>query len=118
METAEQQLLITEEQIITPAIEVLGQVTPKPPDTPQAKEISESLRQSLDNLFPEQQFDEKSVQKAKEILGELTEQLTPDQFKDTVTEMQFLANSWLDDFERKIFKGLTLKELLHEKGGL
>lgn len=118
METAEQQQLITEEQIITPAVEVLEQVTPKPPGTPQAKEISESLKQSLDNLFPEQQFDEKSVQKAKEILGKLADQLTPDQLKDTVTEMQFLANSWLDDFERKIFKGLTLKELLHEKGGL
>lgn len=118
MTAPEQQLLITEDQIITPIVEVLEEATTKPPGTPQPKEVSPSLKQSLDNLFPEQQYDEKDIQKAKEVLGKLADEFSDIQLKGIVAEFQFLAESWLDDFERKIFKGLTLKELLHEKGGL
>lgn len=114
MTAPEQQLLITEDQIITPAVEVLKEVTP----AVLHPEVSPSLKQSLDDLFPEQQYDEKDIQRAKEILGGLANEFTAEQLKDTVTEIQYLAESWLDGFERKIFKGLTLKELLHEKGGL
>ena len=32
--------------------------------------------------------------------------------QDTVVEMKFLAQSWLDDFEKDIFKGKTLNELM------
>lgn len=110
-----QQTLITEEQIVTPLVKVLDTVTPQPTSL---QESSPSLKQSLDELFPEQQYDEKNIQKAKEILGKIANELTPDELQDTVIEMQFLASSWLDDFERKIYKGLTLRELLHEKGGL
>ncbi|OGE32845.1 hypothetical protein A3C59_04450 [Candidatus Daviesbacteria bacterium RIFCSPHIGHO2_02_FULL_36_13] len=119
METAEQQLLITEEQIVTPAIEILNEVSPLVEKTPsQQLESSKAVVNVLDTLFPEQQFDEKNIQKAKEILGSLTESLSPQQLRDTVAEFQYLVNSWLDDFEREIFKGKTLKELLHEKGGV
>ena len=114
METAQQSFFITEAQIIEPTLEVLKEVTPKPDHEP--REISQSLSQSLDNLFPEQQYDEKNLQKTKEILGEIADEFTDIQLKGIVGEVQFLAESWLDDFERKIFKGMTLKELLHEKG--
>ncbi len=114
---SEQQLLIREEQIITPLEQVFDEVTPKPiPNQPQEKTAPISLKQSLDNLFPEQQYDEKNIQLAKEVLGDLAKEFTSDQLKDTVTEVQFLTQSWLDDFEREIFGGLTLMELLHEKG--
>lgn len=116
METAGQQLLITEEQIITPLVEIFKEVTPTKPIRTQ--EVSQSVTQSLNVLFPEQQYDEKNIQKAKEILGDLAYEFTNAQLKDVVSEIQFLTESWLDDFERTIFKGLTLKELLHEKGGL
>jgi hypothetical protein len=116
MTAPEQQLLITEDQIIAPAVEVLKEVAPI--NVPNSHEVSPSLKQSLDNLFPEQQYDEKSIQKAKEILGDIALELSEEQLKDAVTEIQFLAESWLDDFERKIFKGMTLQEVLHEKGGV
>ena len=116
METVQQSLIITEDQIIAPLVEVLDKVTPSVNHSPEP--VSQTLTKSLDELFPEQQYDEKNIQKAKEILGKTANELTPDELQDTVIEMQFLASSWLDDFERKIYKGLTLRELLHEKGGL
>lgn len=119
MQAVEQQpLLFTEDKIITPLVEVLQEATPKPIDVPpQVNKESTSLRQSLDELFPEQRYEEKDIQKAKEILGSLADEITPEQLKGAIIEMQYLAQTWLDDFEREIFNGLTLKEVLHEKGG-
>ncbi len=116
METAEQQLLITEEQIIGPVFEILEQVTPT--ELTRTQEVPQSITQSLDALFPEQRHEEKTIQKAKTTLGNVANEFTAGQLRDVITEVQFLADSWLDDFEREIFRGLTLKELIHEKGSL
>lgn len=111
MQTLEQQpFLITKEEIITPLIEVLDTVIPSP--------IPQKITQSLDVLFPEQQYEEKRIQKAKEVLGKLANEFSSEQLNDVVTEMQYLADSWLDDFERQLFEGATLREFLHEKGTL
>ena len=113
----QQSLLVTEAQIITPLSEILENVAQKHEYIkPTAEPLSQKISQSLNNLFPEQQYDEKDIQKAKEVLGELAKELSADQLKDAVTEIQYLCESWLDDYERKIFKGLTLQEMLHEKG--
>lgn len=79
---------------------------------------SQSTIQTLDKLFPEQEREEKNIKKAKQILNQLSEQFNDQQLKDLIAETQFLTDSWLDDFERSIFKGLTLQELFHEKGAL
>jgi hypothetical protein len=117
MEALQQQLLITEDKIVTPLIEVLNETIPKPTAPLSSNDISIPLRKSLDDLFPEQQYEEKNIQRAKDILGEVSGKFTPAEFKVAITEVQFLAESWLDNFEREIFGGLTLQELLHEKGG-
>lgn len=80
--------------------------------------ITQSTIQTLDKLFPEQEREEKNIKKTKQILGQLSEQFDDQQIKDLIVEIQFLTDSWLDDFERSIFNGLTLQELFHEKGGL
>lgn len=77
---------------------------------------SQSTIQTLDKLFPEQEREEKNIKKTKQILDQLSEQFNDQQLKDLIVEVQFLTDSWLDDFERSIFKGLTLQELFHEKG--
>lgn len=120
MQTIEQQLpLITEEKIIAPLEIVLNEVTPKTtPQTPQTLNSTQAVKQCLDDLFPEQRYEEKDIQRTKEILGELANKYSPEQLKGTIIEIQHLAQTWLDDFERDIFKGLTLKEILHEKGGI
>lgn len=107
---------IPEEKIVAPVFEVLESITP---GSEAAREPIDSatFKKSLDDLFPEQQYDEKRIQKAKEVLGKTADEFTPNELKDAVNVMQFLAESWLDDFEKKIFKGMTLKEVLHEKGG-
>lgn len=109
-----EQLLITEAQIIQPLNEVLSEITPRPPNT---SKPTSTLKESLDNLFPEQKYEEKRLQRAKDILGDIAHDLTPSELKNALTEIEFLANTWIDEFERFIFDGKTLNELLHEKGG-
>lgn len=110
--------VVTEDQYIAPLVEVLNEATPKPDNSHvQPSGPSETLKQSLDNLFPEQQYEDKAVQETKKALGQLAEGLSSDQLKDIASEVQYLMMSWLDDFEREVFGGLTLNELLHQKGG-
>ncbi len=109
---------ISEESYIGPLVTLLEEATPRTAGHSRIISESETFHKSLNDLFPEQQYDEKKVQKAKEILGEVADGFTPEQLKDIVTEIQYLVDSWLDDFERDVFPGKTLKELLHERGGL
>lgn len=108
-------LVVTQEEIITPALEILENINVQQ-TTPET--IPQSINESLEKLFPEQRYYEKDIQKAKEILGDVAQEFTPHQLKDTLVEIQYLVECWLDEFERNIFKGKTLRELLHEKGGL
>lgn len=99
--------------------QVLKEVTPKSTNQQSRPEsISHPIKQSLDELFPEQKYDEKKIKLAKEILGPEANELTDMQLRSAVTEIQYLAESWLDNFEQEIINGLTLKELLHEKGSV
>lgn len=105
---------INEAKIAKPLVEVLNNpITSSVPEKAPQKKLSEALNE----LFPEQQYDEKKIQKAKEILGALAAELTPSRLQDAVCEIEYLCEFWLDDFERQTFGGLTLKEFLHEKGG-
>lgn len=112
-------ITVTEQQITRPLELVLQEVTPKT----QSEQLpvidnTKPIKDSLEALFPEQQYDDKDIQKVKEILGPIANQFSQPELRDIVAETQFLISSWLDDFERGIFNGLTLNELLHEKGGL
>ena len=80
------------------------------------KKQSETITQTLDKLFPEQERENKNIREVREILGLLSKEFNDQQIKDLIAVVQFLTESWLDDFERSIFKGLTLQELFHEKG--
>ena len=110
--------LFSEDKLITPLATVLHEVTPKTKPEEKLNKDKNVLRKSLDNLFPEQQYEDKDIQKVKEILGTKAKDFTDAQIRDIAAETQFLIGSWLDDFERGIFDGLSLNELLHEKGGL
>lgn len=59
-------------------------------------------------------MDEIDIEKAKTILGATAKKMTDDQLKDTCVEVQYLMETWLDDYERSIFGGKTLRELLGE----
>ncbi len=107
---------ISEEKVIIPLTQVLEHISPNSLEKPkQSLEQPPSFNQALNNLFPEQLYDDKEIQKAKEILGSITAELTPQQLEVVVAEVKYLAETWLDDFEREVFQGQTLKELLHNK---
>ncbi len=112
----ERNQVVTEQQILLPLNQVLDEVTPKPIEL-KSLTVSPSTAQSIQDLFPEQEYEEKNIQLAKKSLGALSVEFSPEQLKNLIAEVQFLTESWLDEFERQIFKGLTLQELLHEKGG-
>ena len=48
MQALEQQLLIPEERIITPLVELFEEVTPKPVNHPQPQELTKTLRELID----------------------------------------------------------------------
>jgi len=74
------------------------------------------VEQTLEQMFPEQEHQEKRIKEAKSALGLLAYELSEEELVKTITEVEFLTETWLDEFERNIFKGMTLRELLHEKG--
>lgn len=118
MQTVEQTKQITQSLGLVP----LDQVLEKPasqsshPKTT-TKSLSTSVKESLDEMFPEQEYAEKSLKQAKAVLGDLAKDFSTDELKNIVSEIQFLVETWLDDYEREVFDGLTLRELLHERGG-
>lgn len=72
-----------------------------------------TLESTLNSIFPEKQQETK-VTKARGILGEISVSYTDEGLEKLVTDFEFLADTWLDLFERQIFEGKTLKQLLHE----
>ncbi|MCL5746658.1 MAG: hypothetical protein M1277_00015 [Patescibacteria group bacterium] len=66
----------------------------------------------LNELFNNQDAQEKTIREARDILGESVNELSNSQIFDLVNEVQFLVESWLEEFERNTFDGKTLDELI------
>jgi len=74
---------------------------------------SQGAYDQLNQLFSEQDKQQKDVQEAREILGKTANDLSDSQVFDLLNEIQYLVDSWLEEFERKTFDGKTLNELLN-----
>ncbi len=96
----------------------LFQIALETPHEPKQINDFSIVKNTLNRVLVEQEYKDKEIQKALSTLGESATNLTEEQVKDLLTEMQFLVSSWLDDYERRIFNGVTLQELMHEKGGV
>lgn len=85
-------------------------ITSKNPDlsTPLA-----ALESTLNSILPTQ-TEETNALKTRRQLGETAKALSDEQIECIAAEFQFLANTWLDEYERDVFNGMTLKEVLHE----
>ena len=53
---------------------------------------------------------DKDLEKAKKILGETAKEMTDEQLKDQLVKIQYLTETWLDEFERQTLDGQTLAE--------
>ncbi|OGK21960.1 hypothetical protein A2866_06105 [Candidatus Roizmanbacteria bacterium RIFCSPHIGHO2_01_FULL_39_8] len=73
-----------------------------------------TLDNLLLNMFP-QNKDKNRIIQTRKLLGKTAENLSNEQIHCIVTKFQFLINSWLDEFEKEVFGGKTLKEVLNEK---
>lgn len=71
------------------------------------------IENALNTIFP-QQSEENKISRTRRMLGETAQTLTDGQIETIVIEFQFLIDSWLDEFERHVFNGMTLKEVLNE----
>jgi len=111
LELEQFQQVFTREEIVKPFAQVFDK-------SANNFKKNHSIIESLDVMFPEQKHQDKDLIKTKEVLGELSESFTDLQLKEIITDVDFLVENWLDEFEQEIFEGKTLKELLHEKGGL
>ncbi|OGE31140.1 hypothetical protein A3C59_03995 [Candidatus Daviesbacteria bacterium RIFCSPHIGHO2_02_FULL_36_13] len=61
-----------------------------------------------------QTISETELVEAREILGETAKKMTDDELRHQIACMEYLSESWLDEFERKTFDGKTLNEKLAE----
>ncbi len=79
---------------------------PSDPSTPQG------TYDKLNNFFSEQNKEQRDIAEAREILGDSVKDLTDSQVYDLVNEVQFLVDSWLEEFEKDVFDGKTLDEVI------
>ena len=72
-----------------------------------------SLQNVLNRAFPKQS-EENKFTRTRHLLGETAKTLSNEQLETSVTEFQFLIDTWLNEYEKDVFKGLTLKEVINE----
>ncbi len=71
------------------------------------------IEKSLESIFPED-YQLNRINKARHTLGSLAENYTDTQIDIMVTDFEYLASTWLDLFEKSIFNGKSLKEVVGE----
>jgi len=70
-----------------------------------------SLEQTLQTLFPEPQ-EENKLQKARRILGNTVSEISDEQLEVFLTEIQYLLNGFFDHYEKQLFNGMTLRQVV------
>lgn len=73
-----------------------------------------SIENAIKSVFPEKE-EERKIAKTRSTLGEVGTKLSAEQIECINSEFQFLAETWLDEFEKGVFEGKTLKEILNEE---
>lgn len=73
-----------------------------------------NLENVLNSNFPQQQ-EENNISRTRNHLGETSRNFSDEQVQIIITEFQFLIDSWLDEYEKEVFRGMTLKEVLNNQ---
>lgn len=74
--------------------------------------IGQETYENLNQLFTDQDKEQRTVREARDILGNPADKLTDEQIYNLVTNVRYLIDSWLEEFERNVFGGKTLNEIL------
>jgi len=75
-----------------------------------------TYEQTIENFPPSTLCSNTDLEEAKVTLSDLTELLSDDELRVAITEISYLCKTWADEFERKIFKGKTLLQLINDGG--
>lgn len=67
----------------------------------------------LNQMFPEQRREDKTIKQARIILGDMIDRYSSDELQEIISLSQYLTESWLDEWEKELFEGKTLDELLN-----
>ena len=57
-------------------------------------------------------IEQEDIDEARDILGDIAKDISDDDLRNIVVEIQFLVESWIDEYEKKTFNGKTINELL------
>ena len=74
----------------------------------------QSIEAAINSIFPISSEENKTT-RIRKALGETAQSLSNEQIETIITEFQFLIDSWLDEFEKEIFGGLSIKEVINEQ---
>lgn len=74
--------------------------------------ISQGVYDQINNNFNEKNNEQRIVQEARDVLGESADKMDDEKVYDMVVEMQYLVDTWLEEFEKDVFDGKTLKEII------
>ncbi len=72
----------------------------------------QGIYEELNQYFNDQNKEQKAILEAREILGDCTESLTDEEIYNLASEAQYLVDCWFEEFEKSIFFGKTLNDLL------
>ncbi|HUD20716.1 MAG TPA: hypothetical protein VMQ44_01445 [Candidatus Saccharimonadales bacterium] len=72
-----------------------------------------SMDAALHSIFPGP-AEENKLQRARRILGEVATDVPDEELEIFLTNFQCLIDSWFDFYEKQVFNGLTLKQVLRE----
>ncbi|MDO8657608.1 MAG: hypothetical protein Q7K55_02610 [Candidatus Levybacteria bacterium] len=81
--------------------------------TPSTPNPIKEFENVIATIFPTSQ-EENKLHKARGILGESARDYTDEDLNYLVTDFEYLVDTWLDLFEKRLFLGKTLKELVGE----
>jgi len=68
------------------------------------------LENAINSLFSTEE--ESKIARMRGHLGETAKNLSDTQVETIITEFQFLIDSWMDEYEKEVFNGKTLKDVL------
>ncbi len=57
-----------------------------------------------------------TVQKAREILGKSADSMSDEQIQNLLAKIDFLIKNWMKSYERTVFSGKTLKDVIDALG--
>jgi len=57
---------------------------------------------------------ENNIRRARSTLGKLNDAFTDDQVEKMATDFEYLINTWLTEYEKQVFDGKTLHEVIQE----